>query len=103
MPDNFKNLATFGKNVEDLAKTTSVPLTDIYSNTFFQNHTPFQSFQEFLDKGGFVIHSEEDLDNISSDDLDNFTKENTNFENFSKLREKAIGIFTSNMLFKGFK
>ncbi len=103
MADNFKNLATLGKNLKDLSGTTSVPLTDIYSDTFFQKHTPFQSFQDFLEKGGFTVNSQEDLDNISDEDLNKFTNENTNFESFEKLQELAVAEFTRQLLFKNFK
>lgn len=103
MADNFKNLATLGENLKKLSETSSVPLTDVYSDTFFKKHTPFQSFQEFLEKGGFMINSQEDLENISDEDLNKFTNENTNFESFEKLQELAVAEFTRNLIFKNFK
>ena len=103
MADNFKNLETLGKNITELANTSSVRLTEIYSDSFFQKNTSFQSFQDFLEKGGFAINSEEDLKNISTEDLDKFTSENTKFENFEKLQKEVLAEFTRKMLFKNFK
>lgn len=103
MDDNFENLETFGKNIKELSETQSVLLTEIYSDSFFQENTSFQSFQDFLEKGGFAINSEEDLKNISTEDLDKFTSENTKFENFEKLQKEVLAEFTRKMLFKNFK
>ena len=103
MDENFKNLETLGKNLKELSETSSVPLTDVYSDTFFQKHTPFQSFQDFLEKGGFTINSQEDLENISDEDLNKFTNENTSFESFEKLQELAVAEFTRKLIFKNFK
>lgn len=103
MVDNFKNLVTLGKNIEELSETSSVPLTDVYSDAFFQKHTSFQSFDDFLEKGGFTVNSQEDLESISDEDLDKFTNENTNFESFEKLQEEAVAEFATKMLFKKFE
>ena len=103
MDENFENLETFGKNIKELSETQSVPLTEIYSDSFFQENTSFQSFQAFLEKGGFTINTEEDLDKIEIEDLDKFTSENTSFKDFKDLKDKAIAEFTTKMLFKNFK
>lgn len=103
MADNFKNLETLGKNITELANTSSGRLTEIYSDSFFQKNTSFQSFQAFLEKGGFTINTEEDLDKIEIEDLDKFTSENTKFENFEKLQKEVLAEFTRKMLFKNFK
>lgn len=67
----------------------SVKLSEIFTESFMQNKTEFNSIDEFFEKSPFEINSEEDLSEIDTAELDDFVNLNTEFDSWKSFSETA--------------
>ena len=56
-------------------------------------YTNFDSFQNLLDKSTFVVKSAEDFRAIPDEDWNNYIKNNTCFDSWNEMQEKAVQIY----------
>ena len=98
---NFSGLKQLTNNIEKLKGTSSVPLTDVLSDSFLKKNTPFISLSDLFQKGGFTVETREDLDAIPQESLDAFINSQTKYKNFGELQGAAGAEYFSNKLLKG--
>lgn len=84
-----KKLKHMERAARKLNGTHQVPLTELFTPSFMRKHTPYSSFDELLDDGGFVVNSSEDFEAIPDEALDKHISNNTNFDSWKGMSEKA--------------
>lgn len=75
--DNFKNIN---------------PFKQTFNPGFMRKYTNFKSIEDFFSKSKFKINSNKDLEVLNEKEdkeLDEYVKENTNFENWNEMAESA--------------
>ncbi|EGW40773.1 hypothetical protein [Desulfosporosinus sp. OT] len=68
----------------------SLSFTDLFTSEFMQLNTQFDSIEELLSAGGFVINSEEDYEAIPDEDIDAHVAKTTKFDSWKELLTNAI-------------
>lgn len=95
MGKNFKisgldNLSRKLNSMQQAAKNidgeNSVPLTELFTDSFTQSHSNFNSFDEFAISSGFDFS---DIESIPENELDTFISENTNFNSWKDMLSAA--------------
>ena len=98
--DGLKKLTSNAKNLKDQNQTK---FGDIVTKEFIQSNTNFESLDDLFEKAGFKVETEEDIEAVPQEELDNFIRENTKFKGFSDLQVEAVTEFARKQLFKGIK
>lgn len=75
--------------LENVSEEQSVSLGDLLSPTFLSQHTNFASLDDLVQRSGFKIESQEDLDNLPQDEWDSFIAQNSSFSTFQELLQAA--------------
>lgn len=77
-----------------------VSFIELMPPEFMKKYTKFTDINSFFEASGFEIKNMEDFKAISSEDLDEFVKNNTKFTNWKDMRDMAIKIFMKKQLMK---
>lgn len=84
------------QDLEDLSQKASaidgqnnVPLEELFPCHFMLRYTDFNSIEHMLDKSGYNIRSQKDLDNIPSDEWDDYISKNTRFNTWNEMMSAA--------------
>lgn len=97
--DSFQNrLNQLEKSAKKLNGTHTVPLSELFTRSFMTRHTKFQTFEELLETGGFVVNTTEDFEAIPDDVLDDHISKNTDFSSWSDMSSKAASAYVLNKL-----
>lgn len=67
-----------------------ISLSDLFTPEFMHRHTQFETIEELLSSGGFVINSEEDYDAIPDKDIDAYVVKTTNFDSWREMLTNAV-------------
>ncbi|NBJ90978.1 hypothetical protein [Acutalibacter sp. 1XD8-36] len=73
-------------------------VSDLLPDKFFQENTPYASFDDFLAAGGFYPETKEDIEAIPQPDIDAHVAATTKFNNWHELMELALKQFLSEKL-----
>ncbi len=84
-----KELKKLQKNVEKLGGEHQVPLSDLFTLSFMQKFTEFESFDDFLSAGNFKVDSQEDFEAIPDEDMDRHVSETTSFDSWQEMLDTA--------------
>lgn len=95
LDDLKKNLNQLSKNAKNIDGKNDVPLKELFSNSFMQEHTKFDNFEAFIEKSKF---NWENIENISDNELDSFVDENTSFTNWEEMLNSTRQNWTLNQL-----
>ncbi|WP_242877545.1 hypothetical protein [Desulfosporosinus sp. BG] len=68
----------------------SMSFSDLFTSEFMQQYTQFESIEDLLSSGGFVINSEEDYEAIPDEDIDAHVAKTTKFNSWKELLTNAI-------------
>lgn len=93
-----KRLKQFQKNANKLAGTSNVSFDKLFTPAFMSKYTDFSSFEELLEKGGFVVNSQEDFENIPDDEFDQHIHKNTKFDKWEDMLGKAMELYVASQL-----
>jgi hypothetical protein len=66
-----------------------ISLEKLFNESFMSKCSSFKSFQEFLEKGNFVVNSQEDIDNIPDELFDRHVVRETHFDNWKSMLNQA--------------
>lgn len=81
------------KNLEQLEDGIQVSTNDLFTDAFVRQHSRFSTWQEMMDAGG--ISADED---IQSEWFSEFVRQNSDFESFDAMVEKASAEFVARTL-----
>lgn len=84
----LKNLM---RDLDKAAKNVSgqVSFDKLFTSSFMNKYTNFNSFEELLDAGNFVVNSQEDFENIPDDEFDEHIRKTTKFKNWEDMTHTA--------------
>ena len=68
----------------------NVPLSELLSDKFFKENTPYASFKDFLAAGGFNPETRKDIENIPQSAVDRHVAANTKFKDWHDLLQAAM-------------
>lgn len=99
MSVKFKsNIDSVFKEIKEKADKVSgnIPVTKILTDSFIMENTTFSSLSEFVEKGSI---EDSDFENYeSSIKLNDFVKNNTDFDSFEDLLQEALEQYAFNAL-----
>ena len=94
-PDDLQKLIG---NLKKIEGTQEVPVQELFSPAFMRKHTNHASFDEMLNKSGLKVETQEDLDGLSDEDLDQLAQEHTTFKSWDDLHSAAVEDYTVRQL-----
>lgn len=71
----------------------AVSLNEVFTSKFMQKFTQFNSINDFLSSGGFIINSEEDYDSIPDAEIDAYVVKTTQFSSWKEMLLDAIDTY----------
>lgn len=78
------------EQVEELKGEHQVPADELFPPAFMSEHTSFESFDAFLEAGGFEVGEEENLEAaVSEDALDRHVRDVSSYGSWEEMREDA--------------
>ena len=84
-----KRLKEMERAAKKLHGTHNVPFSELFTTGFMRKYTHYNSFDELLDGGGFVVNNSDDFDAIPDDVFDKHISANTRFNTWQDMMEKA--------------
>lgn len=93
-----KRLKKMQKGAEELEKEKEVSFEELFSPVFMRKYTSVESFDELLEKGGFVVNSQEDFANIPDAEFDEHVSKFTNFSTWEDMLGKATEQYVAKKL-----
>ena len=88
--DNLlQSLEELKRNAEEIDGENQVQFSEMFPDFFMMRNTNFSTINEMFDKSGFILNKQEDLDNIPAEKLDQFVKDNTEFETWDEMKQAA--------------
>lgn len=99
--DMERKLKKMQKKANDLNGEQEIPFNVLFNSSFMIKYTTVSSFEEFLEKGGFVVNTPEDFANIPDDVFDAHVIKETRFDSWQNMMEEATGAYVAKQL--GFK
>lgn len=103
MKEDFNGLKKLAENAKKLAGQTEVSFGEIFNEGFIQTHTSFENIDDLFKKAGFNVETKEDFDAVPQEAIDTFVRDNTKFDSFTDLHQKAFDEYVKKNLFKGLK
>lgn len=89
----IKKLEDMKRNLKNVEKTQSVPVSEIFNPSFISKYTPYSSFDDMLDKSK-LLEKYGDFESIDDNEWDIFIQENTNFSNWQEMQSEAGKLWT---------
>ena len=94
-----RQLNRLQRNAEALNGAHQVPLKELFPPAFMTQHTKYPSIDAMFESSPFAIKSQEDLESISIEHLDEFVGKNTNFKNWEEMKKAAEEAYITSRLF----
>lgn len=88
------------EKAEAVQEKHTYSLVEILNDRFMNQHTKFSSLKEFIDKSGFDFSSEKGLDEVSSEALDAFVRQNSEFGSWEEMLEDASAELLCSKIFE---
>lgn len=95
----INDLEQLESNSRKLSETESIPLDDLFSESFMENHTDFNNIHDFFEHGGFIASNQEEFDSIDTEELDKYVSSSTKFESFQEMLNEAAHPYIEDALF----
>lgn len=84
-----KRLKQMKQAAEELDGTHQIPISELFTSAFMAKYTNFNSFDELLAAGDFVVNNSEDFKAIPDDAFDLHISKNTQFNTWQDMMQKA--------------
>lgn len=68
--------------------------TELFTSDFMRHYTQYESIDELLSSGGFVVNSEEDYEAIPDEAIDAHVRKTTNFLSWKEMLTEAVDAYT---------
>jgi hypothetical protein len=75
-----------------------VSLEMLFNEDFMSRCSSFKSFEEFVQKGNFVVKTQEDISNIPDELFDRHVDRETNFLDWKSMFDKANAEYAARQL-----
>lgn len=85
-----KQLSQLERNAKRFDGEHTVSFDDLFTPSFMLKYTSFDSIDEFVESSGFDFQNQEENDESS---LDEFVRENTSFDDWHSMQEKAAELW----------
>jgi len=72
-----------------------ISFTELFTSDFMRQYTQYESIDELLSSGGFVVNSEEDYEAIPDEDIDAHVRRTTNFLSWKEMLTEAVEAYTN--------
>ncbi|HBH3603581.1 TPA: hypothetical protein KSK16_002801 [Clostridioides difficile] len=99
---DIRNLKQFQKKIERMEQNLKPDFdkirTIILSKKFMNQHTNFDSFDELLAFGNYIVNSEEDFLAIPDNEFDLFIVKNTDFPDWQTMLDAAYSKYLESCL-----
>jgi|AntDeeMinimDraft_4_1070355.scaffolds.fasta_scaffold06649_2 hypothetical protein len=89
LDDAIDSLEDMGEKAEELHGENEVPIVDLFTDDFMEAHTDFGSLDEFFEQSPWEVESEQDIEAIPQDEMDDYVAENTDFPHTDGMTSKA--------------
>lgn len=97
---NFLNkIKTISKRLEEVSGENTIPFNLLFNGEFLKEYSRFSSIDELFDASGFEINNQEDFDNLNLEKWDEFISQNTKFDNWKDMFNKAASVYFTNYIF----
>ena len=84
-----KQLKQMEKGARELERTKQVSFSELFTPSFMKKYTPFSSFDELLQSGGFKADSQEEFEAIPDVLFDNHIAAVTRLKNWEEMLGEA--------------
>jgi hypothetical protein len=88
-----KQLKSMEKSAKDLESTKEVSFGVLFNSSFMRTYTNFESFDELLTAGGFVVNNQDDFKAIPDDEFDSHVRNTTKFDSWQQMLNTATEKF----------
>lgn len=96
---NLEFLEKLKRNLERLDGEHKLPLNEILNEDFLCEHTTFKDFDDIFESSGIKITTERTLEELClNDELNEFIKAETKFEDFRDMFKSALNEYLSKIL-----
>jgi hypothetical protein len=96
--DTIRSLSDFLAKVAELNGEHSVPISDLFPDTFMVENTDFRTTQEMLDASGFPAATSEEFSAIPDDLWNEFVVSRTKFPSWRAMLEAGTAAWVSRRL-----
>ena len=98
---SFDGLKKLSENLKEVAGTNQVKITDLMDDSFISQCSSFKSINELFENSPFTVECEADFAEIPDDEWEKYIVENTSFESWEAMQEKASTAYLEKRIFKG--
>ena len=96
---DFSGLKKVQRNLQDMAGTHTVPITDVLTPEFVSNHSRFPNFETLLTEAG--ITTKEEFEAYPDAGFDAFIAASTDFESWLDMQRQGGAAYAKRQLLKG--
>jgi hypothetical protein len=93
-----RKLRQISDNAKKLQGEHQISFEVLFNNRFMEKYTDTSSIEEFLERSGFVINSQEDFEKIPNEEFDIYVQKNTQFSSWEEMLQEATGEYVSKQL-----
>lgn len=93
---DLSELKKFQKQVEQLSKTTSIDINELFTNNFMVRNTNFSNQDDFFNACN--IYTQEDLEEIPDSEMDKLVKKFTKFNSWQDMLDESAIEYISKKL-----
>ena len=98
LSDFEKELAMIAKKIEQISENHEYDFGDIFPKQFMLHYTNSSSIDNFLINSPHKIKSQEEFKQLPTETMDNYVFENTPFNNWKDMHQKAVKIYLAKRL-----
>lgn len=106
----FKGMKEFQKQLDNIQKQAQeavngkVSIGDLFSDEFMRENSEKENFQKFFDESPASGEELEELEQLNTPEMDDYVRNNTQYESWKDFAQAAANAYGANMLKKaGFK
>lgn len=96
--DLNKKLNQMQQAAKEMEKGEEVSFDVLFNQSFMVKNTQFNSFDELLKAGNFVVNSTEDFEAIPDNEFDQYIAKSTQFDNWEDMRNTAATDYAAKKL-----
>ena len=93
-----KHLKKMQQRAEELQKTESLSIYELFSDSFMKKNTRFDNIDDFFKASDFDVSSNEAFEKIEQKELDKYVAENSKFKDWKDMNLSALGEYTAKKL-----
>ena len=96
--DLIDDLEQLAQNARELDGEQEIPMSELFTQSFMEENTPYSSLNDLLEAGGFHADTDEESDAIPESELDTHIARTTKFDSWESMLEEATGQYVTRKL-----